>query len=55
MQFSTFALIAATLSAASAATSDPDWVTYTKKLESTTIVVTRYQGSTPLEGSQYTT
>lgn len=55
MQFSTLALIAAAISTTFAATSDPDWVTYTKDLGTATIVVTRYKGSTALEGSEYTT
>ncbi len=35
--------------------SDPEWVTYTKSLADKTIVVTRYQGSTPLSGTEYQT
>lgn len=47
-------LIASTF-ADDSSSSDNGWITYTKPLGSTTIIVTRYMGSTPLLGSQYTT
>ncbi|CDR47158.1 CYFA0S29e01046g1_1 [Cyberlindnera fabianii] len=48
-------LAAAVIGAASQETVDPNWVTYTKPLGSTTVTVTNYLGSTPLTGSLYTT
>lgn len=53
MKFSTLAIFIASIASTLAA--DDDWVTYTKKLSYTTIDVTKYVGTTPLTGSEYTT